>query len=111
MEMTAEQIAIVAAVFIALINATWQARVHRQTLDSQHKLTVQERTAGTYEDTVHMIRWVMELVDTRKPILEYPGLQPPQEPDIERVRTVQARIGAHGSQEVKAFSRHGAKLG
>jgi hypothetical protein len=56
-----------------------------------------------------MINWVMELVDARKPIIEYAGSEPPQEPDMERVRTVQAKIGVHGSREVKATIQKWAK--
>lgn len=106
-----------AAVLIAIVNAIWQASITRKTLDHQASITqktldhqrtsarderVQARIASTYEDMLDTVGWVMEIVDATQPIME-PGPKPPEEPDPERIRRVQARIGAHGSREVKAI--------
>lgn len=109
--MTTEQLAIVvAAVVPALvavvtvwINARTQAGINRQTLESQRRLAQQARAHAAYEDMLHMVGWVMEHVRATKPILGQAGAEPPQEPDMERVRSSQAGIGVHGSPEVKAI--------
>lgn len=83
-----------------------QALVTQATLDHERAMKrderVQDRIAGTYEEMLEMTDWVMEIVRATHPILE-PGPEPPSEPDTETVRRVQARIGAHGSPEVKAI--------
>jgi uncharacterized FlaG/YvyC family protein len=92
-----------------------QAKVTQKTLDQQALVTqkaldhertiardqrVQERIANTYEDMLMMLDLVMEIVRATQPILE-PGPAPPPEPDPQDLRRVQARIGAHGSEELK----------
>jgi hypothetical protein len=104
--MTTAQLAIVvpalAVVAVAGINAWWQARVNQQTLDNQGKLTIQARVASTYEDMMEMVHWQMEVVDATKPfITKGSPPEPPPRPETERLRKVQARIGVHGSREVK----------
>jgi hypothetical protein len=102
-----ELLAIVASAIIAVltvwITAAFHRKINRQTLESLRTLALQERVRTTYEDMLHTIGWVMELVDAREPIIEYAGSPQPEEPDMERVRMVQARIGVHGSREVKAI--------
>lgn len=112
--MTTAQLAIVvpavAVIAVAGISAWWQARVNQQNLDAQQKLAVQARVATTYEDMLEMIGWQMEFVSVTKPIFtsgEPP--QPPPEPENERKRRVQARIGVHGSPEVKAILERWSK--
>lgn len=68
------------------------------------------RIAATYEELLEMVGWRMEVVDATKPIFtvgEPP--EPPPKPEDERIRKVQARIGAHGSKEVKAILERWAK--
>jgi hypothetical protein len=103
--MTTEQLAIVVPASVAVLTV-WmtvrhQAKVNRQNLDSQRKLAIQERVRATYEDMLHMVNWVMEVVDVTQPVFEYEGMEKPETPDIDRVRAVQAKIGVHGSPEVK----------
>jgi hypothetical protein len=109
--MTTEQLAIVVPAIVALVTvwiiAGTQARINRQTLESQRRLAQQERARAAYEDMLHMVGWVMEIVSATKPILERSG--PPQEPDMERVRSAQAKIAVHGSPEVKALLGSWAK--
>jgi hypothetical protein len=112
--MTTEQLAIVVPGAVSLgavaITAWYQVRINRENLESQRKLALQERVRTTYEDMLHMTGWVMEIVNATKPIMEFKRSEPPQEPDMERVRSVQAKIGVHGSSEVKAILEQWAKL-
>jgi hypothetical protein len=120
--MTTEQLAIIvpagALVAVAFINAWWQARIskqaldsqeqtNKQTLESQEKRDVRARVAGVYENMLEMVGWNMEVVNATKPVIGEE--KPPAEPDLERVRRVQARIGVHGSREVKDILERWAK--
>jgi hypothetical protein len=109
--MTTEQLAIIVPAIVAMVTvwiiARTQTRINRQTLESQRRLAQQERARAAYEDMLHMVGWVMEIVSATKPILE--RSEPPQEPDTERVRSAQARIEVHGSPEVKAILRRWAE--
>lgn len=112
--MTTAQLAIVipaiAVVAVAGINAWWQARVNQQSLDNQRKLAIQARVASTYEDMMEMVHWQMDVVDATKPIFTKGSPpEPPPQPETEHLRKVQARIGVHGSREVKAVLERWAK--
>lgn len=115
--MSTEQLAIVVpallAVVLAYLNIRWQSNITQKTLDYQErinrdnhthesKLAVQARVAGAYEDMMEMVHWQMDIVDATKPILASADSKPPDEPQSERIRKVQARINVHGSQDVKA---------
>jgi len=79
-------------------------RIAREEREHQRRMArgerVQERRSDTYVAMLEMVGWVVDIVDRTQPIFE-PSPPPPEEPDMERVRLVQARIGAHGSREVK----------
>jgi hypothetical protein len=119
--METEQLAIIVpgatALLLALLNVWYQrgltnetlehqANLTRQTLD--HELTlardkrVQERRSDTYVQMLEMFDWIMEIVNATQPIME-PGPPPPPEPDAKAVRSIQARIAAFASPEVKAM--------
>lgn len=105
--MTTEQLAIVVPALVAIVTvwiiARTQAKINRQTLGAQRTLAQQERARAAYEDMMHMVRWVMELVNATKPVWEEAGSEQPQQPEMERVRSAQARIDVHGSPKVKAI--------
>jgi hypothetical protein len=112
--MSTEQLAIVvpAVVAIALlvVNVLYQLKVNRQTLDHQTKLAVQARVAATYEDMLELVGHTMETVSATKPVFvagEPPT--PPEKLEQERIRKVQARIGVHGSREVKSILERWSK--
>jgi hypothetical protein len=114
-KVTTEQLAIVvpAAVVAAVagINAWWQVRINQQTFDHQTKLAVQTRVAATYEDMLEMVGWQMEAIEATKPMIMMgdPPEPPPPPPETDRIRKVQARIGVHGSRDVKAVLGRWAK--
>ena len=72
--MTTEQLAIIVPAIVAIVTvwiiARTQTRIKRQTLESQRRLAQQERARAAYEDMLHMVAWVMEIVSATKPILE-----------------------------------------
>ncbi|MGQ0668298.1 MAG: hypothetical protein ACT4PO_01255 [Actinomycetota bacterium] len=112
--MSTAQVAIVVpalvAVALAVINVLYQLKLNRQTLDHQQKLAVQARVASTYEDMLELVGHTMETVNATKPIfvMGQPP-EPPEELDKSLIRKVQARIGVHGSPEVKAILERWSK--
>jgi hypothetical protein len=106
--MSTAQLAIVVpalvAVALAVVNVVYLLRLNRQTLDHQQKLAVQGRVASTYEDMLDLVGHTMETVNATKPIfvIGQPP-EPPEELDSALIRKVQARIGVHGSPDVKAI--------
>lgn len=74
--MTTEQLAIVVPALVAIVTvwiiARTQAKINRQTLGAQRTLAQQERARAAYEDMMHMVRWVMELVNATKPVWRKP---------------------------------------
>jgi hypothetical protein len=104
--MTTEQLAIivpgVSVVLVAGIGAWWQVQINKQTVDHQAKLAFQARVASVYEELLEMIGWQMEAVDATKPIITMgEPSKPPEAPDTDRIRKVQARIGVHAGRKVK----------
>ncbi|MEX1262711.1 MAG: hypothetical protein WEE66_02055 [Actinomycetota bacterium] len=119
--MTTAQLAIIASTLTAIAALAFSARQQKRALDAQAathertlahetKLARLDRITGPYEAMLELVGHTMETVNATKPILvlgEPP--QPPEELDTERIRKVQARIGVHGSPEVKAILEHWSK--
>jgi hypothetical protein len=100
----------VVAVALAVMNMIYQLKLNRQNLDHQRKLAIQERISSTYEDMLELVGHTMETVNATKPILvvgEPP--QPPEELETDLIRKVQARIGVHGSAEIKTILERWSK--
>jgi hypothetical protein len=105
-----EQLAIAVTGLVALVSTGGLVWNNRQTLSTQRTLALQERVATRYEDMMHAINWVMEIVDETKPIVGYSGQEPPKPPELERLRDVQAKIDVHGSPEVREILDRWAEL-